>query len=136
MGTLGVNNLNNVATVRTGGTGDGMVSWAYRAYDESWSYVWGSMTPGAVDNSGLICSYAGGPHSTEEMIASAEKTGAISSLPELPGIGLYMHGYVGVYIGNGMCIHAKNEASGVVMEHVDRVPWTQWFYIPGIRYNN
>lgn len=42
------------------GTGAGLAEWALNAYNSGWSYVYGGSTPGAVDCSGLIYSYAGG----------------------------------------------------------------------------
>ena len=42
------------------GTGVGLAEWALNAYYSNWSYVYGGSTPGAVDCSGLIYSYAGG----------------------------------------------------------------------------
>ena len=40
------------------GTGAGLAEWALNAYNSGWSYVYGGSTPGAVDCSGLIYSYA------------------------------------------------------------------------------
>ena len=46
------------------GTGAGLAEWALNAYNSKWSYVYGGATPGAVDCSGLIYSYAGGQCTT------------------------------------------------------------------------
>ena len=35
--------------------------------------------------------------------------GSVGSLPDVPGIGLYTPGHVGVYVGNGMAVSARNE---------------------------
>ena len=35
--------------------------------------------------------------------------GSVGSLPDVPGIGLYQSGHVGVYVGNGMAVSARNE---------------------------
>lgn len=48
------------STASASGSGAGLVSWAYRAYNEHWKYVWGGASVGSVDCSGLIYSYAGG----------------------------------------------------------------------------
>ena len=116
------------------GTGAGMARWAWKAYNEGWQYVWGGTTPGCVDASGLIVSYAGGSSSAEMMFASATVKGPISSLPNQPGLGLYTFGHVGVYVGNGMAISAENESTGVVAQPIAAGGWTQWFQIPGVSY--
>lgn len=115
-------------------TNAGMVEWAIKAYGERWSYVWGGSSPGAVDSSGLIYSYSGGARTTEAMYGTSVERGSISTMPEIPGLGLYQPGHVGVYVGSGMCIHAKSEQTGVVYESVSANHWTSWFKIPGIEY--
>ena len=38
-----------------GKTGIGMAEWAFKAYNEGWTYKWGGSSAGKVDCSGLIC---------------------------------------------------------------------------------
>lgn len=115
------------------GTGAGMAAWAENAV--GWNYVWGGSGPSGVDCSGLICGYAYGcPRTSEAMFATAPVKGPISSMPELPGLGLYMPGHVGVYLGGGMAVDARNEDAGVCRGSISSLPWTQWFEIPGISY--
>ena len=116
------------------GTGAGMANWAQRAYNEGWSYVWGGASPGSVDASGLISSYAGTAHNAEAMFAAAPVKGPIATMPDIPGIGVYMLGHVGVYVGNGMTICALNESDGIAYKPCSAMPWTQWFQIPGVSY--
>ena len=35
--------------------------------------------------------------------------GSVGSLPDVPGLGLYTPGHVGVYVGNGMAVSARSE---------------------------
>ena len=43
-----------------GKTGIGMAEWAFRAYNEGWTYSYGGSSAGRVDCSGLIRSYCNG----------------------------------------------------------------------------
>lgn len=70
---------------------------------------------------------------------AATEKGPISTLPEIPGIGLYMPGHTAVYLGNDVVIEAAGTAYGVVQSklpncHTGRA-WTHWYKIPGIEYN-
>lgn len=136
-------NIKNMKEVRdselvrvTGGvhnsSGSGMAEWALHAV--GWNYVYGGATSGGVDGPGLIYAYAGGARTTEAMYAVSPRKGSIDTLSETPGLGLYMPGNVGVYVGNGMCVYAANEAEGVVMQSIHGMPWTAWFEIYGINY--
>ena len=116
-------------------SGGDMASWAWNAYNSGWQFVYGGSRAGAVDASGLIYSLVGGGcRTTEAMFANAPQKGPISSLPETPGLGLYMPGLVAVYVGGGMCICALNEDVGVTKMSVSAMPWSAWFEIPGVDY--
>ena len=43
-----------------GKTGIGMAEWAFKAYNEGWTYTYGGSKAGNVDCSGLIRSYCNG----------------------------------------------------------------------------
>lgn len=122
------------STVSASGSGAGLVNWAYRAYNENWQYVWGGSSVGSVDCSGLIYSYAGGERVTESMIAAAPESGSMSSIPRIHGLGLYQYGHVGVYVGGGMGIDARDENSDVCLDSISNKSWTQWFKISGVSY--
>ena len=62
------------------------------------------------------------------------KKGAISSIPEVPGVLVFMNNHVGVYIGNGEVIEARGHAYGVVKTKLKNRAWTQWGYCPYIEY--
>lgn len=72
--------------------------------------------------------------------SAATQKGQISSLPELPGVLVYMPGHVGVYIGNGEVIESAGTAYGVVKS---KLPvsytggrWTHWYQCPYIEYKD
>lgn len=60
--------------------------------------------------------------------------GPISTIPEVPGLAVYMPGHVGVYIGGGKVIEAKGHAYGVVETELKGRGWKNWSYIDGIKY--
>ena len=119
-----------------GPTGAGLAAHALNAYNEGWAYSYGSASPGAVDCSGLIYSYYGVGGIRSDMMAMSPQTGGIGSLPEIPGLGLYMPGHVGVYVGGGMCVDARDYGYGVCYQSVASMGWTNWFYVYGVDYGD
>ncbi|MBQ1546219.1 MAG: peptidoglycan-binding protein [Clostridia bacterium] len=117
-------------------TGDGLAAYAMRAYNEGWSYVWGGASPGAVDCSGLIYSYVGGgARVTEDMLYSSPESGYVSNgVPDIPGIALWQPGHVGVYVGGGMAVDARDEISNVCYQSVATKSWVMWFKVAGVSY--
>lgn len=71
---------------------------------------------------------------------SAAKTkGTIDTLPEIPGILVYMPGHVGVYVGGGVVIESAGTYYGVRQSTKERSytgqKWTHWYECPGIEYS-
>ena len=64
----------------------------------------------------------------EGLYAQCTKRGAITSLPETPGVCVFMAnmGHVGVYIGNGEVVEAMGHAYGVVKTRVGNRGWAYW----------
>lgn len=117
------------------GTGVGLAEWALNAYYSGWSYVWGGATPGAVDCSGLIYSYAGGYRVGDAQTFNSDWRYSLgSTIPNIHGLGLYKPGHVGVYVGNGMAVDARGSEWGVCYESVWSHGWTQYFKVPGVSY--
>ena len=117
------------------GTGAGLAEWAMNAYYEGWAYVYGGSSPGAVDCSGLIYAYTGGPRTADVQVNSASESGSVSDgVPRIHGLGLYHPGHVGVYVGNGMAVDARNESAGVCYSSVDYMRWTTWFKLSNVSY--
>lgn len=117
------------------GTGVGLAEWALNAYYAKWSYVYGGCTPGAVDCSGLIYSYAGGYRVGDAQTFNSDWRYSLNgSIPNIHGLGLYKPGHVGVYVGNGMAVDARGSEYGVCYESVYSHGWTQYFKVPGVSY--
>lgn len=60
--------------------------------------------------------------------------GSISSMPDIPGILVFMDGHVGVYIGNGYVIEARGHAYGVVKTKLRERNWKRWSKCPFLEY--
>lgn len=115
-------------------TGVGLSEHCLTAYYEGWSYVYGAMSYGAVDCSGLIMLYNGVGGIRTDMMAASPETGSIGSLPRIHGLGLYQPGHVGVYVGSGMAVDARDSYSGVCYDPVYSKNWTNWFKVAGVSY--
>ena len=94
------------------------------------SYAWynpsdGSIRPGA--NGFTDCG-------ANSIWNNVTESGDISSIPEVPGLGVWMNGHIGVYIGNGEVIEAMGTAYGVVKTKVAGRGWSKWLRIPNIQY--
>ena len=100
---------------------------------------------------GLIKSYAWYNADSGEIVAGSNgftdcgansiwsnvtESGPISSMPETPGLAVWMDGHIGVYIGNGEVIEAQGTAYGVVKTQLSGRSWTKWLKIPNIKYVN
>ncbi len=118
-------------------TGVGLAAHALKAYREGWSYVWGGSSTGAVDCSGLIYSYNGVGGSRTDMLGSSSEWGYVGDgIPNIHGLGLHMPGHVGVYLGSGMAVDARDTNSGVVYHNVYNKSWVEWFKVSGVSYPN
>ena len=116
-------------------TNVGLAAHALKAYREGWSYVWGGTSYGAVDCSGLIYSYHGVGGCRVDMLGSSSDWGYVSNgIPRIHGLGLHHPGHVGVYIGSGVAVDARDEYSGVVYHNVYNKNWNEWFKISGVSY--
>ena len=71
---------------------------------------------------------------TEQMIEWCDEKGSISTMPEIPGLLLWMDGHVGIYIGDGYAIEAMGTRYGVVKTQVAGRGWVKWGKIPCIEY--
>jgi hypothetical protein len=73
---------------------------------------------------------------SESFRRAAKKIGKISTLPEIPGLGVYKKNHVGVYVGKGKVIECTLGArgDGVVETDVSDAAWKEWFFIPNIVY--
>lgn len=60
------------------------------------------------------------------LLARCSKKGGISTMPDQPGVCVFMDGHVGVYIGGGYVIEARGHAYGVVKTKLAGRGWTKW----------
>lgn len=60
------------------------------------------------------------------LLKQCGQTGPISTIPDQPGVCVFMSGHVGVYIGGGDVIEARGHAYGVVRTKLSARPWTKW----------
>lgn len=60
------------------------------------------------------------------MIKLCNETGAIATMPDIPGLVLWTDGHVGVSIGGGYAIEARGFAYGVVKTRIQDRTWKKW----------
>lgn len=58
----------------------------------------------------------------------------INTMPDLPGVLVFMKGHVGVYAGNGEVIEARGHKFGVVLTKLAERPWRRWALLDEIQY--
>ena len=110
----------------TGGRGGAAVRYAMAQVGDA--YVWGATGPSAYDCSGLtMMAWAqagvGLPHSSSAQQSSGRRV-AESDLQ--PGDLVFYYSpvhHVGMYIGNGMIVHAANPSSGVQVAGLHSMPY-------------
>ena len=71
---------------------------------------------------------------SDPMLDMATEKGTIDTMPDIPGIAVWMDGHIGIYVGNGQTIHAANTELGVIMTPLARSGWSHWLKIPYITY--
>ena len=72
--------------------------------------------------------------SADGMLEVCKEKGKIGTLPELPGVLVFLPGHVGVYIGNGEVIEARGHDYGVVKTKLNGRDWKNWGKCPWIEY--
>jgi cell wall-associated NlpC family hydrolase len=65
---------------------------------------------------------------------SKRKGTSISTMPEVPGVLVFMKGHVGVYIGDGWVVEARGHAYGVVKTRLKDRKWNKWAFIDELQY--
>lgn len=108
-----------------------LVKWCENAYKNGWGYVYGgygqvctkqyldqqaSLYPGNNEAGGEIVAGSNGftDCGANSIWSSVTESGPISTMPDTPGLAIWMDGHIGVYIGNGEVIEAQGTAYGVV----------------------
>lgn len=72
--------------------------------------------------------------SANQIYEYASEKGSIDTMPEIPGLLVWMDGHVGIYIGNGEVVEARGTYYGVVRTQLSRRGWQAWAKVPGITY--
>lgn len=72
--------------------------------------------------------------SANGMRDACTRKGGISSIPDVPGVLVFMNQHVGVYIGGGEVIEARGHAYGIVKTKLSARPWATWGYCPYVTY--
>ena len=69
------------------------------------------------------------------MYYNASRKGSIETMPDTPGLAVWKSGHIGVYIGNGEVIEARDTRYGGVKTKLQGRGWTHWLEVPGIKYD-
>ncbi len=69
-----------------------------------------------------------------KMYENALEKGTIDTIPEIPGLAVWLDGHIGIYIGNGEVVQAANTRAGVIRTQLSDTGWTHWLKIPYITY--
>lgn len=68
------------------------------------------------------------------MYHNAATSGPISTMPDTPGLAVWMEGHIGVYIGDGEVIEASSTKKGVIKTQLAGRGWSHWLEVPYINY--
>lgn len=72
--------------------------------------------------------------SANMMLKLCTEKGRINTMPEIPGILVFMPGHVGIYAGGGIVIEARGFNYGVVETDIKERNWENWGKCPWIEY--
>ena len=72
--------------------------------------------------------------SANQIYEYATEKGSIDTIPDIPGLLVWMDGHVGIYIGNGAVVEARGTYYGVVRTQLRNRNWQAWAKVPGIIY--
>lgn len=93
------------------------------------SYYWGGV--------GSLKYVAAQDKSANGMYSAATVKGDIGTMPETPGLCVWMDGHIGVYIGNGEVIESTSNTAfgdGVCKTKLSARKWLKWLQCPYISY--
>ena len=123
-----------------------LAAWADNAFISSWGYM-----PGFIgdknpddrirycDNAGLMLGYLNYDPTTKsfgenENAVTYTVQGELSTMPDVPGVGLYDGTKLGIYIGSGQVIYCDQDPGYVTKQAVSDGAWTSWCTFEGINY--
>ena len=73
--------------------------------------------------------------SANGMIDLCKVTGAITTIPDIPGVVVWTNGHIGVYIGGGYTIEMRGFDYDCVKRKVTAGPWKKWGKLPMLSYD-
>ena len=85
---------------------------------------------GNVDGSNKYASNGCPDRSADGLFSLCKETGAISTIPDIPGLVVWKSGHIGIYVGNGYTIEMRGFAYDCVKRKVSDGPWTKWGKLP------
>ncbi|MBQ9460826.1 MAG: hypothetical protein IJU51_02755 [Clostridia bacterium] len=121
-------------------------AWANNAYISGWGYMSGFIGEKdseqrirRCDNAGLMIGYLNYDPDSKTFTdgyttLTYTKQGDISTMPEVPGIGLYDGTKHGIYIGLGEVVFCDETVGYVTKQAVSDGTWTSWCTYEGIEY--
>lgn len=74
--------------------------------------------------------------SANGMIDLCKVKGAISTIPDIPGVVVWTNGHIGVYIGGGYTIEMRGFDYDCVKRKVKDGPWMKWGKLPMLNYDD
>ena len=123
-----------------------MAAWANNAYVSGWGYMSGYIGEKdseqkirRCDNAGLMIGYLNYDPDSKTFTngyttLTYTEQGDISTMPEVPGIGLYDGTKHGIYIGLGEVVFCNETVGYVTKQTVSEGTWTSWCTYDGIEY--
>lgn len=69
------------------------------------------------------------------MYHNAVVKGPMSTMPDTPGLAVWMDGHIGVYIGSGEVVEASSTRKGVIKTQLAGRGWSAWLEVPYIDYD-
>ena len=123
-----------------------MAAWANNAYVSGWGYMSGYIGEKdseqkirRCDNAGLMIGYLNYDPNSKTFTdgyttLTYTEQGGISTMPEVPGIGLYDGTKHGIYIGLDEVVFCDETVGYVTKQAVSEGTWTSWCTYDGIEY--
>ncbi len=123
-----------------------LAAWAENTYKSGWGFQEGGfgeidddLRYRCADNVGLIMGYLWYiptektfDMSINELIYN--EIGALDTMPDVAGIGLFDGNNFGVYVGNGNAVFASYDVGNIVKSPVSEGNWVSWCTFDGINY--